>query len=46
MRSSTVGDFNPNQMVRVSYYRLTKAVDLIQDPGEGFSFKALPHAAI
>lgn len=41
------GRFDPNQMVRVSYYRLTKAVVyLIQDPGEGFSFKALPHAAI
>ena len=41
------GRFDPNQIVRVSYYRLTKAVVyLIQDPGEGFSFKALPHAAI
>jgi anti-sigma regulatory factor (Ser/Thr protein kinase) len=34
-------------MVRVSYCRLTKAVVyLIQDPGEGFSFSALPQAAV
>ena len=41
------GQYDPNKMVKVSYYRLTKAiVYLIQDPGEGFSFGALPHAAI
>jgi DNA-binding NarL/FixJ family response regulator len=41
------GHYDPNQMVRVSYYRLTKAVVyLIQDPGEGFSFSALPQAAV
>jgi anti-sigma regulatory factor (Ser/Thr protein kinase) len=41
------GRFDPNQMVRVSYHRLTKAVVyLIQDPGDGFSFKVLPHAAV
>ena len=41
------GQFDPSEMVRVSYYRLTRAiVYLIQDPGEGFSFQALPHAAV
>lgn len=41
------GQYDPNEIVMVSYYRLTKAVVyLIQDPGEGFSFNALPHAAV
>ena len=41
------GQFDPNQVVRVSYIRPSKAiVYLIHDPGEGFSFKALPQAAV
>lgn len=41
------GHFDPNQTVKVSYFRGTGAmIYLIQDPGEGFSFDRLPHAAV
>ncbi|MEO8126927.1 MAG: ATP-binding protein [Bryobacteraceae bacterium] len=41
------GLFDPYQEVNVTYFRTNKAIIyLIQDPGQGFSFDRLPHAAI
>jgi CheY-like chemotaxis protein/anti-sigma regulatory factor (Ser/Thr protein kinase) len=41
------GESDPNKRVQVTYVRTTRAiVYLIQDPGKGFSFDAIDHAAI
>jgi CheY-like chemotaxis protein/anti-sigma regulatory factor (Ser/Thr protein kinase) len=41
------GESDPNKRVQVTYVRTTRAiVYLIQDPGKGFSFDAIQHAAI
>jgi CheY-like chemotaxis protein/anti-sigma regulatory factor (Ser/Thr protein kinase) len=41
------GQSDPNQKVTVSYVRTSKAlIYYVRDPGEGFSFENLPHAAI
>ena len=39
--------FDPNQQVEISCVRTSRAIVYrIEDPGEGFSFECLPHAAI
>ena len=41
------GHSDPEQKVEVAYIRLTQAIlYYIRDPGKGFSFEDLPHAAI
>jgi CheY-like chemotaxis protein/anti-sigma regulatory factor (Ser/Thr protein kinase) len=41
------GESDPNKRVQVTYVRSTRAiVYLIQDPGKGFSFDAIRHAAV
>lgn len=41
------GESDPNKRVQVTYVRTTRAVVyLIQDPGKGFSFDAIRHAAV
>jgi len=41
------GGSDPNKRVQVTYVRTTRAIIyLIQDPGQGFSFDAITHAAI
>lgn len=41
------GKFNPEQTVEIQRIRTVRSiVYLIRDPGEGFSFSALPHAAV
>ncbi len=41
------GESDPNKRVQVTYVRTTRAiVYLIQDPGKGFSFDAIRHAAV
>jgi CheY-like chemotaxis protein/anti-sigma regulatory factor (Ser/Thr protein kinase) len=41
------GGSDPNKRVQVTYVRTTRAIIyLIQDPGQGFSFDAIAHAAI
>jgi anti-sigma regulatory factor (Ser/Thr protein kinase) len=41
------GQLDPGETVRVTYYRLSRVIIFhIQDPGDGFSFTDLPHAAI
>jgi CheY-like chemotaxis protein/anti-sigma regulatory factor (Ser/Thr protein kinase) len=41
------GESDPNKRVQVTYVRTPRAiVYLIQDPGKGFSFDAIDHAAI
>jgi anti-sigma regulatory factor (Ser/Thr protein kinase) len=41
------GQLDPSETVRVTYYRLSRVIILhIQDPGDGFSFAELPHAAV
>lgn len=41
------GESDPDKRVQVTYVRTTRAiVYLIQDPGKGFSFDAIEHAAI
>jgi CheY-like chemotaxis protein/anti-sigma regulatory factor (Ser/Thr protein kinase) len=41
------GESDPQKRVQVTYVRTTRAiVYLIQDPGKGFSFDAIEHAAI
>ena len=41
------GGSDPNKRVQVTYVRTARAiVDLIQDPGKGFSFDAIEHAAV
>jgi DNA-binding response OmpR family regulator len=41
------GHCNPEQKVQVAYIRLSRAIlYLIRDPGHGFSFENLPHAAV
>jgi CheY-like chemotaxis protein/anti-sigma regulatory factor (Ser/Thr protein kinase) len=41
------GESDPNKRVQVTYVRTTRAlIYLIQDPGKGFSFDAIAHAAI
>ncbi len=39
--------FDPNQTIEVSYVRTSRTILYsISDPGEGFSFDSLPHAAV
>jgi CheY-like chemotaxis protein/anti-sigma regulatory factor (Ser/Thr protein kinase) len=41
------GESDPDKRVQVTYVRTTRAIIyLIQDPGKGFSFDAIEHAAI
>jgi two-component system, OmpR family, response regulator len=41
------GHLDPQEKIQVSYMRLSRAIIYcIRDPGNGFSFKDLPHAAI
>lgn len=41
------GRADPNQWVRLTYIRTAKSIIYyIQDPGEGFSFDNIPHAAV
>jgi anti-sigma regulatory factor (Ser/Thr protein kinase)/CheY-like chemotaxis protein len=41
------GKFDPNQYVEITYLRTKRAVTCrVKDPGEGFSFEELQHAAI
>ncbi len=41
------GQLDPGETVQVAYYRLSRVIIFhIQDPGDGFSFTDLPHAAI
>lgn len=41
------GSFDPNQEVEISCVRTSRVIVYrIEDPGEGFSFEALPHAAV
>lgn len=41
------GHFDPNQFVEISYFRARHAVICrVKDPGEGFSFEEITHAAI
>ena len=38
--------FDPDKTVEIRYVRTGRVIYQIHDPGEGFSFNALPHAAI
>ncbi|HTS64836.1 MAG TPA: ATP-binding protein [Candidatus Acidoferrales bacterium] len=41
------GHFDPNEYIEISYLRSSRAVSCrIRDPGEGFSLKEIPHAAV
>ncbi|MGO4883784.1 MAG: response regulator [Bryobacteraceae bacterium] len=41
------GESDPEKRVQVTYIRTSRAiVYLIQDPGKGFSFDSIPHAAV
>jgi CheY-like chemotaxis protein len=41
------GRFDPDEYVEISYLRSSRAVSCrIRDPGEGFSFEEIPHAAV
>ncbi|MBI3666697.1 MAG: response regulator [Acidobacteria bacterium] len=41
------GGSDPNKRVRVAYVRTSRAIlYYIQDPGKGFSFQNIPHAAV